>query len=75
MIHLHSEVILEEEEADDWEEVDEEDGENSSQEDGAAIPCNTLDHVQESFLPGHQVKQLQGEDSREYRGKPSLFSI
>lgn len=57
-VHLHAEVVLEEEEANDGEEVDEEDGEHGSEEDGAAIARHALNHVEKRLLADHKVKQL-----------------
>lgn len=60
-VHLHAEVVLEEEEADDGEEVDEKDGQHSRENDGAAVPGHTLYHVEQGLLSDHQVKQLRRE--------------
>ena len=58
-VHLHAEVVLEEEEADDGEEVDEEDGQHSRQNDRAAVPRHALYHVEQRLLSDHQVEQLR----------------
>lgn len=60
-VHLHAEVVLEEEEADDGEEVDEEDGQNSCENNRAAIPRHALYHVEQRLLSDHQVEQLWRE--------------
>lgn len=57
-VHLHAEVILEEQKANDREEVDEEDGQNSRQNNRAAIPRYALYHVEQRLLSDHQVEQL-----------------
>lgn len=44
-VHLHAKVILKEEEADDREEVHKKYGQNSSQNNRAAIPRHTLYHI------------------------------
>lgn len=59
-VHLHAEVVLQEEEADDGEEVDEEDGENGGQNDRAAVPRHALYHVEKRLLSDDQVEQLRG---------------
>lgn len=43
--HLHDKVALEEHEADDGKQVDEDDSQNSSQDDGSAISGHRLDDV------------------------------
>lgn len=45
-IHFHREVILQEEEADDGEQVDQDERQNCSQNNGAAIPCDTFDDIE-----------------------------
>lgn len=57
-VHLHAEVILQEKEADDGEEVNEKQGQNGCQNDGASVPCHALDDIEQGLLPDHQVKQL-----------------
>lgn len=57
-VHLHAEVILQEKEADDGEEVNEKQGQNGCQNDGAPVPCHALDDIEQGLLPDHQVKQL-----------------
>lgn len=57
-VHLHTEVILQEEEADDGEEINEKEGQNGSQNDGASVSRHTLDHIEQGLLSDHQVKQL-----------------
>lgn len=57
-VHLHAKVILKEEEADDGEEVDKKDGQNSGQNNRAAIPRHTLYHIEQGLLSDHQVEQL-----------------
>lgn len=57
-VHLHTEVILQEEEADDGEEINEKEGQNGGQNDGASVSRHTLDHIEQGLLPDHQVKQL-----------------
>lgn len=62
-IHLHSEVVLEEEEANDGEEVNEEDGQNCGKNDGAAVSRHALYHVEQRLLSDDQVKQLCSESN------------
>lgn len=56
--HLHAEVVLEEEEANNREEIDKEDGQNGCQNNRAAIPRHALYHVEQRLLSDHQVEQL-----------------
>lgn len=58
-VHFHDEVIPEEEKAHDGEQVDQDDGQNSSEENRAAVTCHTLDDVKESLLTVDQIKQLK----------------
>lgn len=63
-VHLQDEVILEENVADDGEQVDQDESQHGGQHDGAAIAGHTLDHVQERLLSVHEVEKLQeGEGS------------
>lgn len=57
-VHLHTEVILQEEEANDGEEINEKEGQNGSQNDGAPVSRHALDHIEQGLLSDHQVKQL-----------------
>ena len=57
-VDLYEEVVLEEDEANDGEEVDEDDSEDGCQQDGAAVLCHRPDHVQQCLLPIHNVQQL-----------------
>lgn len=57
-VHLHTEVILQEEEADDGEEINKKEGQNGGQNDGAPVFGHTLDHIEQGLLSDHQVKQL-----------------
>lgn len=66
-VHLHAKVILEEEEADDGEEVDKKDGQDSRENDGAAVPGHTLYHVEQGLLSDHQVEQLSRDRYRPVR--------
>lgn len=45
-VHLKDEVVLEEEEAHDGEEVDKDEGQQGSQQDGAAVAGHALDDVE-----------------------------
>lgn len=58
-VYFHDEVIPEEKKAHDGEEVDQDDGQDSSEENRAAVTCHTLDDVKESLLTVDQVKQLK----------------
>lgn len=57
-VHRHPEVVLQEEEADDGEEINEKEGQNGGQNDGASVSCHALDHIEQGLLSDHQVKQL-----------------
>ena len=48
--HLHEEIILEGDEADDGEEVDENDRQDSGQQDGPAVSGHRLDDVEQGLL-------------------------
>ncbi len=58
-VHLQDEVILKEHISNNGEEVDQDQAQNSRQDNRAAISSHTLDNVQKSLFPVHQVKQLQ----------------
>lgn len=58
-VHFHGEVILQEKEADDREQVDQDESQDRCQDDGAAIPCDTFDDVQQGLFSVHQIKELQ----------------
>lgn len=57
-VHLHDEVLLQAQEADDGEEVDEDEREQRRQQDGATVPSDALYHVEQSLLAVDQVEQL-----------------
>lgn len=61
-VDLKDEVILEEEEANNGEEVDEDEGQQGGQQDGAAIASHALDDVEQCLLTVDEVKELQGRD-------------
>lgn len=61
-VDLEDEVILEEEEANDGEKVDEDEGQQGGQQDGAAIASHALDDVEQRLLTVDEVKELQGRD-------------
>lgn len=58
-VHLQDEIILEENVADDGEQVDQDESQHGGQHDGAAVAGHTLDHVQQRLLSVHEVKKLQ----------------
>lgn len=60
-VHLQDEVVLEKEEAHDGEEVDKDEGQQGSQQDGAAIAGHTLDDIKQRLLSVDEVKELQGQ--------------
>lgn len=62
-VHSQYEVILEDNVADDGEEVDKDECEHSSEHDRAPVSRHTLNHVQQSFLPINQIKQLDRNNS------------
>lgn len=57
-VHLHDEVLLQAQEADNREEVDKDEREQRCQQDGATVPGDALYHVEQSLLTVDQVKQL-----------------
>ena len=61
-VHLKDEVILEEEEADDGEEVDQDEGQQGGQKDGAAVSGHTLDDVEQCLFAVDEVKELWGRN-------------
>lgn len=71
-VHLEDEVILQEEEAHDGEEVDEDEGQQGCQQDGAPIPRHAFDDIKQGLLTVDQVKQLKGPRSREMLQGASL---
>lgn len=56
MIHLHDEVITETKKSHDGEEVDQDDCQHCSQENGASITCYTFNDIEKGFLTVDQVK-------------------
>lgn len=58
-VHFHDKVIPEEEKAHDGEQVDQDDGQDSSEENRAAVTCHTLDDIKERLLAVDQIKQLK----------------
>lgn len=58
MVHLHDEVIPEAEKAHNGKEVDKDESQQRSEQDGAPVPCYAFDDVEERLLPVDQVKQL-----------------
>lgn len=57
-IYFQNKVIFKEHITHNREEVDQDQAQDSCQHDGTAISSDTLDDVQQSLLPVHQVKQL-----------------
>ena len=58
-VHLHEEVVLEEDEPYDGEEIDEDDRKDSRQQDRPAVLRYRPDHVQQRLLTVHDVQQLK----------------
>jgi len=58
-VDLHDEVMLQAQEAHDGEEVDEDEGEQRRQQDGAPVTRHALDHVEQRLLPVDEVEQLR----------------
>lgn len=58
-VHLQDEVVLEENVADDGEQVDQDESQHGGQHDGAPVPSHTLDHVQQRLLPVDEVEELR----------------
>lgn len=71
-VHLEDEVILQEEEAHDGEEVDEDEGQQGCQQDGAPVPRHAFDDIKQGLLTVDQVKQLKG--TQEQRNAAGCFS-
>ena len=63
-VNLNEEVVLEEDEANDGEEVDEDDSEDGRQQDGPAILGHRPDHSEQCLHPVHDVQQLVDGSSR-----------
>lgn len=63
-VHLQDEVILKEHVSNNREEVDQDQTQNSCQDNRAAVSGHTLDYVQKSLFPVHQVKQLHTHTQR-----------
>jgi hypothetical protein len=61
-VHLENEVILQEEEAHNGEEVNKDEGQQGSQQDGTAIAGHTLDDIEQCLLTVDKVKELQDRD-------------
>lgn len=57
-VHLHDEVLLEEEEANNGKEVDEDEGEQRRQQDGAPVAGDAFDDIEQGLLTVDQVKEL-----------------
>lgn len=64
-VHLQDEVILQEQEAHDGEEVDKDERQEGSQQDGAPVARHALDDIKQGLLAVDQVKQLKGPRSKE----------
>lgn len=58
-VHFHGEVVLQEEEADNREEVDQDECQHCREYDGATIASHTLDDIEQRLFSVHQVKELQ----------------
>jgi len=58
-IDFNHEVITEEYEADNWEEIDKNDSEDSSEQNGSAVLCHWSDDIQQSLLTIDYIKKLQ----------------
>ncbi len=55
-VHLHQEVVTEEHESHDGEEIDEDDGQDGCQQDGATVLGHGPDHVEQRLLTVHDVQ-------------------
>lgn len=58
-VHFHDEVIPEKKKAHDGEQIDQDDGQDSSEENRATVTCHTLDNIKERLLTVDQIKQLK----------------
>lgn len=66
LVYFQDEVIFEEEVPHYGEQVDQDESENSSQDDGTPIASDTLDDVQQGLFSVHQVKEL-GDNKQKQR--------
>lgn len=57
-IHLHYEVVFEEDETNDRKEVDKDDSQHCSQDNGAAVTCNRLDDIQKCLFAIYHIQKL-----------------
>lgn len=55
-VHLQDEVVLEENVADDGEQVDQDESQYGGQHNGAPVARHALDHVQQRLLSVHKVE-------------------
>lgn len=63
-VNLHDEVIFQEEEANDGEEINQDECENCSEDNGTTIPSNTFYHIQQCLFSVYQIEQLGKAQSR-----------
>lgn len=60
-IYVDEKVILEEHVADDWEHIDQDQGQDCRQDDGPAVASHRPDHIQQSFFSVHHIQQLENQ--------------
>lgn len=60
-VHGQNEIVFEEDVAHDGEEIDQDEGQHSSENNGAAIAGDALYYVEQGFLSVNQIKELQRE--------------
>jgi len=73
-IDFNHKVITEEHKANNREEIDENDGEDSSQQDRSAVLGHRPDHVQQSLLPIDYIQQLPDNTTTQPPSARSLGS-
>lgn len=69
-VHIQDEVVLEENVADDGEEVDQDERQHSSQDNRAPVASHALDHVEQRLLSVDKVEKLRKERKRKSSSLP-----
>ena len=72
-VDLNEEVVLEEDEANNREEVDEDDSEDSCQQNGPSVLCHRPDHCEQRLHPVHDVQQLGGQVKQVWNSTSELL--
>lgn len=63
-VNLHDEVIFQEEEPNDGEEINQDERQHCSEDNGTTVPGDTFYHIQQRLFSVHQIKQLGKAQSR-----------